>query len=142
MTASPTRYCRNPDCGKALVKRPRETWAEFNARKHCSIKCKTTKPHDPCGNCGGEVVRREGESMKWWRGRTCCSRECADAKMKEGKAKNRIIDWVEPASKSFPVSFYHQNLTFPPDYAVRLVRPESLPGVRSTMGWAADADIA
>lgn len=45
------RRCAAPDCGKLLVKRPKEAWAEFARRRWCDKECRNAILSNEANHC-------------------------------------------------------------------------------------------
>jgi hypothetical protein len=109
----PCEVCRGP-----VTIRPDEGRKKYFARRTCSHKCVARLqslvhvgkqkgmrvPHQPCVECGGDVVRRPGEDSRLWRKRQCCSDTCVlartrrastDAKLERAQHRNGWPD-LEP----------------------------------------------
>lgn len=130
-------------CGGPMLRRPSDLKTEFRRRTICSSECRGRRaaavnasrpvvlkvyPHPPCTECGGPIVRRDGETMRRFKARTCCCPVCSHAK--GSKAQAGIVrgfgtGWPAQTEDSgiSGQCFAHHNLALRGSGVIKLDRP-------------------
>jgi hypothetical protein len=104
VTLSSTKYCYKETCKKPLVRRKGEPKSHFEKRMHCNLECSRTNPllHKAqadsyaevretetkvCPECKKTFSRTRNESRAVFEVKECCTRACADEKMRKEREK-------------------------------------------------------